>query len=58
MDWFKQHSDTLAIITTFVLCFWHVNEKIIQLEKDVSIIKTVLILKNIMPDQLCKTQEQ
>jgi len=57
MDWFKQHADTIAIITTFVLCFWHLNEKIVQLDKDVAIIKTVMVLKNIMPDQLCKTTE-
>lgn len=54
MEWFKQHADTIAIITTFVLCFWHLNEKIIQLDKDVCIIKTVLIMKNIMPSELAK----
>lgn len=53
MDWFKQHADTVAIITTFILCFWHLNERITTLEKDVAIIKTVLIMRNLMPEQLC-----
>lgn len=52
MDWFKKHADTIAILTSFALCFWHLNEKINTIEKDVTIIKTVLILKNIMPTEL------
>lgn len=53
MDWFKNHADTLAILGTFAICFWTMNEKINAIEKDVAVIKTVLILKNIMPNELC-----
>lgn len=52
MDWFKQHGDTLVILGSFALCFWNMNEKINSIEKDVTVIKTVLILKNIMPNEL------
>lgn len=52
MEWFKQHGDTIAILSTFALCFWHLNEKINTVEKDVAIIKTVLIMKNLMPQEL------
>jgi len=52
MDWFKKHADTLVILSSFVLCFWTLNEKINQIEKDLTIIKTVLVMKNIMPTDL------
>ncbi len=54
MDWFKKHADTFAILGTFALCFWNMNEKINAIEKDVTIIKTVLIMKNIMPNELAQ----
>jgi hypothetical protein len=56
MDWFKKHADTIVILGSFALCFWTMNEKINErfnaLEKDLAIIKTVLIMKNIMPAEL------
>lgn len=56
MDWFKQHADTIAILGTFALCFWNMNEKmndrLTAIEKDVAIIKTVLIMKQIMPCEM------
>ena len=54
MDWFKKHADTLAILGTFAVCFWTLNEKISVIEKDVTTIKTILILKNIMPPELAQ----
>lgn len=60
MDWFKKHADTLVILGSFALCFWNMNEKINDrfniLEKEIVIIKTVLIMKNIMPVELAKYQ--
>ena len=53
MEWLKQHADTLVILSSFALCFWTLNEKVNQIDKDLAVIKTVLIMKNIMPDQLC-----
>ncbi len=56
MDWFKKHADTIVILGSFALCFWTLNEKMNDrfnnLEKDITMIKTVLILKNIMPSEL------
>ena len=43
MDWFKQHADTIAILTVFIGCFWTLNEKINSLEKDVAIIKHYIL---------------
>ena len=53
MDWFKQHADTIAILAVFMGGFWTINEKINSIDKDVAIIKTVLVMKNIMPNELC-----
>lgn len=52
MDWFKKHADTIVILGSFALCFWTMNEKISHIEKELTIIKTVLILKNIMPVEM------
>jgi hypothetical protein len=56
MDWFKKHADTIVILGSFALCFWNMNEKMnarfSEIEKDLTIIKTVLIMKNIMPADL------
>jgi hypothetical protein len=57
MEWFKKHADTIVILGSFALCFWNLNEKINTVEKDLTIIKTVLIMKNIMPDQLAITDK-
>jgi len=53
MEWFKQHADTIAILTVFAGCFWNLNEKINAIDKDLAIIKTVLVMKNIIPNELC-----
>ena len=58
MEWFKNHADTIAILSTFAFCFWNLNEKINQIDKEVAIIKTVMILKNILPYELAKVQEE
>ena len=53
MNWLKQHADTIVILSTFAACFWSLNEKFTEkltaIEKDLAVIKTVLIIKNIMP---------
>ena len=61
MDWFKKHGDTIAILSTFAMCFWSMNEKMntgfSAIEKDIAIIKTVLIMKNVMPAELASKGE-
>lgn len=64
MDWLKKHADTIAVLGVFAVCFWTLNEKIedrfqtlthqiSSVDKDVTVIKTVLMMKNIMPTELC-----
>ena len=57
-SWFKKHADTIAILGAFVLCFWTLNEKITVIEKDVAVIKTVMMMNNIMPKELCKNFQE
>ena len=56
MEWFKQHADTLVILGSFALCFWNMNEKINDkfnvIEKDLAVVKAVLIMQKIMPVEL------
>lgn len=56
MDWFKKHADTIVILGSFALCFWTMNEKISKIENDLTVIKTVLLMKNIMPAELCQAK--
>lgn len=56
MEWFKKHADTIVILGSFALCFWNMNEKINAIEKDLTIVKTVLIMRNIMPTELAKNE--
>jgi hypothetical protein len=52
--WLKKHVDTLTIIGFVLGAAMWMNFKINQVEKDITIIKTVLIMKNIMPTELAK----
>lgn len=56
MENIKKHADTVIILLTIVSSLlgstmW-MNSKFNDLEKDIAIIKTVLIMKNIMPTEL------
>ena len=57
MDWIKKHVDTVIILSAIASSFLWMNGKFNDLEKDITIIKTVLILKNIMPAELAKAKE-
>ena len=61
MDWIKKHADTIVILGSFALCFWNMNEKFNErfnaLEKDITIIKTALVIKNIMPSEMASKRE-
>ncbi len=64
MEWFKKHVDTVIILTAFAAStlwingkFNEVEQRFSQLEKDIAIIKTVLIMKGIMPTELAKEGE-
>lgn len=55
MEWFKKHVDTFIILGGILSATMWMNGKINDIEKDITIIKTVLVMKNIMPIELsCK----
>jgi hypothetical protein len=57
MEWFKKHTDTVIILAAFAGSILWMNGKFNTLEKDITIIKTVLIMKNIMPIELASKGE-
>lgn len=63
MEWFKKHVDTVIILTSFAASVLWMNGKfnaldkeISSLDKDIAIIKTVLLMKNILPGELAINQ--
>ncbi len=54
MDWIKKHTDTVIVIGAILSSMLWMNSKFNELEKDVAIIKAVLIMKQIMPCDLAK----
>ena len=53
-NWFKNHADTIVILGVFSAAYLNLNEKVSTIEKDMAIVKTVIVMKNIMPGELCK----
>ena len=65
MDWFKKHSDAIAVLSTLVGAFlWmngrfnEIDSRFNQLEKDTAVIKAVLVMKNIMPSEVAHCSEE
>jgi len=65
MEWFKKHADSLAVIATIFLAMNWMNGKFNDMEekferrfsaieRDIHTIKTILIMKNIMPIEMAK----
>lgn len=59
MEWIKKHTDTVIVLTGIVSSmiwmngkFTRVAQQLNDLEKEISIVKTVLIMKGIMPVEL------
>ncbi len=64
-NWFKKHVDASIIISSIVISmlwmngkFNEVDKKFSCLEKDIAVIKTVLVMKQIMPQELVKYEEE
>ncbi len=64
MEWFRKHTDTVIILAAFAASILWMNGKfndiereIYNLKTDVAVMKAVLLMKNIMPSELCKKQE-
>jgi len=61
MDWFKKHTDTIIVLGGIISSmlwmngkFNEIDSRFNKLEMEMSVIKTVLILKDIMPKELAK----
>lgn len=64
MDWIKKHVDTVIILTAFGSAVLWMNGKFNDVEKDIAslrtdiaVMKTVLIMKNIMPVEMAQAKE-
>lgn len=57
LNWFKKHIDTLVILGSFATSMLWIYGKFNTLEKDIIMIKTVLIMRNIMPSELAKCEK-
>lgn len=65
MDWIKKHVDTVIILTAFGGCLLWMNGKFNGVDKqfadihqELAVMKTVLIMKNIMPVELAKQNKE
>ncbi len=64
MEWIKKHVDTVIVlggILTSILWMNHkfseVDVRFGQIEKDIVMIKTVMIMKNMMPTELAQAKD-
>ena len=68
MDVFKKHYETLTILGGMAAilvgcCMWingkfnNIDARFAQVEKDITIIKTVLLMKDILPKELAVKKE-
>jgi len=64
MDWFKKHTDTVLILSAIFSSFLWMNGQFNDIRKDMAslkeevfIMKTVLIMRGIMPQALAQTPQ-
>lgn len=58
MELMKKHVDTVMILGGILAAVLWMNGEFNTLKKDMAVIKTVLIMKNIMPSDLAKTEKK
>lgn len=58
MNWIKKHVDTIVILSAFASSVLWMSGKFNDIEKDIAIIKTVLIMKQIMPPELAHGKQE
>lgn len=58
INMFKKHVDTFIIISAITTSMLWMNGKFNDLEKDIAVIKTVMIMKNIMPVELASNAKE
>jgi type IV secretory pathway VirB2 component (pilin) len=52
MNWFKQHTDSLATISIIIACLMWMNSKLNEIQRDLTVIKTVMIMKGIANSEM------
>jgi hypothetical protein len=57
MEWFKKHTDTVMVLSAILGAVLWMNTRFNELDKDIIVIKTVLIMKNIMPCELASNKD-
>jgi len=71
-SWFKAHADAISVIGAICLSmtwmngkfndvqtrFGQVDKKISEIEKEIAVVKTVLLMKNILPSELAAKEEK
>ena len=65
VEWFRKHVDTVIVLTGILASvlwmngkFNEMDRRFNEIEKDIVMIKTILIIKNIMPSELAKCEKQ
>jgi len=65
MKWIKNHADTGIIVAAVLFAlnyninkFGKIDDKLSVMEKDITMIKTVLILNHMIPPELVKSEEK
>jgi hypothetical protein len=58
MEWFKKHTDTALVLSAILGTVIWMNGRFNQIEKDILVIKTVLVMKGIMPTELAVHQDE
>ena len=58
MEWVKKHVDTVIVLGGILSSMIWMNGKFSEIEKDIAVMKTVLIMKNIMPTELVKNRSK
>lgn len=63
MDWFSKHVDTVVVLGAVLGSmiwmngkFSDIDQRFAEIEKDIAVMKAVMIVKQIMPCELAKEQ--
>jgi hypothetical protein len=56
MEWLKKHTDTVMILGAMLGGMIWMNGKFNKIEQDMAVVKTVLIMKGIMPNELASNK--
>ncbi len=64
MEWLKKHTDTVIVLGAILSSvlwmngkFSHIDHRFAYFEKEMAVMKTVLIMQKIMPAEMAKTDK-